>query len=390
MELVRTALDASPLASRSFDLGVFEATDWSFPASSVGRDLHPYPARFIPEIPRAAIATLRPQGVVLDPFCGSGATLHEALRAGLRAIGVDLNPVACMISRVKTTPWSAQDTVVASQHVADFAKALGEREPHDLNNLHREIPRLSHWFSEVGQELLSRSMRYIDDLEGPWRDRVAVAVSAATVRLSRQDSDTRYAAVEKDLNYESGRRVLIDSLRRVTGWLETNTKGVRKAGEVHCADSRDLGFLPDESVDAAIFSPPYPNAYEYWLYHKYRMYWQGFDPLTVRAREIGARPHYSKPNGRTAADFASEMTQVFSGLARVLRPNSGVFVVVGDSQIRGEPVDNRELLTQVADQTGHDLVAAALRPIRASSTSFNLAHRRARVGEHVLLFRRRP
>ena len=39
-------------------------------------------------------------------------------------------------------------------------------------------------------------------------------------------------------------------------------------------------------------SPPYPNAYEYWLYHKYRMYWLGMDPIAVRQQEIGARPHY--------------------------------------------------------------------------------------------------
>jgi site-specific DNA-methyltransferase (cytosine-N4-specific) len=56
---------------------------------------------------------------------------------------------------------------------------------------------------------------------------------------------------------------------------------------------------------------PYPNAYEYWLYHKYRMFWLGMDPLKVRAKEIGARPHFFRKNGATMHDFERQMTLVF-------------------------------------------------------------------------------
>ena len=55
-----------------------------------------------------------------------------------------------------------------------------------------------------------------------------------------------------------------------------------------------------------ITSPPYPNAYEYWLYHKYRMYWLGEDPLAVRRAEIGARPHYFRRNPEPQTTFAAD------------------------------------------------------------------------------------
>ena len=80
--------------------------DWNF--LNVTQDalsnIHPYPARFIPEIPRALISVLgcNENCVIMDPFCGSGTTLLEAQRAGYEAVGVDLNPIACLISRVKT------------------------------------------------------------------------------------------------------------------------------------------------------------------------------------------------------------------------------------------------------------------------------------------------
>ena len=41
---------------------------------------------------------------VLDPFMGSGVTVIESARLGRNAIGVDLNPVACLIARMTLTP----------------------------------------------------------------------------------------------------------------------------------------------------------------------------------------------------------------------------------------------------------------------------------------------
>jgi SAM-dependent methyltransferase len=67
-------------------------------------NLFPYPARTTPSIPRETISKLSPPGgIVLDPFCGGGTTLVEALAQGRQAVGSDLNPVAVYVSKVKTT-----------------------------------------------------------------------------------------------------------------------------------------------------------------------------------------------------------------------------------------------------------------------------------------------
>src|SRR5438045_302768 len=61
---------------------------------------------FIPQIPRKLIELLRPEEgeAILDPFCGSGTALVEAQAAGFPAVGIDLNPIAALISQVKTHP----------------------------------------------------------------------------------------------------------------------------------------------------------------------------------------------------------------------------------------------------------------------------------------------
>lgn len=69
-----------------------------------------YPARFSPAFVRAAISSFsRPGDTILDPFVGGGTTVVEALTAGRRAIGVDLNSLAVFLARVKTTPLTAAE-----------------------------------------------------------------------------------------------------------------------------------------------------------------------------------------------------------------------------------------------------------------------------------------
>ncbi len=62
-----------------------------------------YPARFSPTFAAAAINALsRPDDIVLDPYMGGGTAIVEALAAGRRAIGNDLNSLATFVTRVKT------------------------------------------------------------------------------------------------------------------------------------------------------------------------------------------------------------------------------------------------------------------------------------------------
>lgn len=65
--------------------------------------LHQYKGKFYPQIAKSLInyAGLDPGSVVLDPFCGSGTTLVECLLNGYRGLGVDLNPLAVLVTRAK-------------------------------------------------------------------------------------------------------------------------------------------------------------------------------------------------------------------------------------------------------------------------------------------------
>ena len=135
----------------------------------------------------------------------------------------------------------------------------------------------------------------------------------------------------------------------------------------------DPATLP-ERVGLVITSPPYPNAYEYWLYHKYRMWWLGFDPLAVKEQEIGARAHFFKRAHHTEGQFWEQMRSTFALLCKVLVPRGYACFVIGRSKIHGKIVDNADIIQAVAAEYGFGAAARFDRVISSSRKSFNLSH----------------
>jgi DNA modification methylase len=65
--------------------------------------IHPFPARMAPEIALSKLSKSYPGQTILDPMAGSGMVLSTAARHGLKSIGVDIDPLSVLISRVTST-----------------------------------------------------------------------------------------------------------------------------------------------------------------------------------------------------------------------------------------------------------------------------------------------
>jgi site-specific DNA-methyltransferase (cytosine-N4-specific) len=381
------AVSAATVVSTEPDYAALEQIDWSFERAYTRggtHAIHPYPAKFIPQIPRTLINHLHPgdDTAVLDPFCGSGTTLVEAALAGRMCIGIDLHPLACLISRVKTMCPPANLERQATQ-VASTARRLKDVSV-------PPIPRIDHWFRPPVQQALARLVGAINLIAEPdARDALLVALSSIIVRVSNQESDTRYAAIEKSVSLEE----VFESFERSAGAIAralTDT-WLPLLPHPRCAvvNSNVLDVVPSQlaaPVSLVVTSPPYPAAYEYWLYHKYRMYWLGMDPITVREQEIGARPHYFRSKPATIQDFENQMDHVFRLLGRVVVPGGHACFQVGDSKIRGEIVDNSALLRRSAARSGFVSKVTLRRQIPLDRKAFNPANSRIR-REEILVFR---
>ncbi len=91
-------------------------------------EFYRYPARFSPPFARAAIEAFTRRGdLVLDPFVGGGTTAVEARLAGRLGLGSDLNPLAVLVSQVKTRPRSRSELDDVSRWVTRLPAVLSVR-----------------------------------------------------------------------------------------------------------------------------------------------------------------------------------------------------------------------------------------------------------------------
>ncbi len=315
---------------------------------------------------------------MLDPFCGSGTTLVESQKSGLPSVGIDLNPIACLMTRVKTAPLPP-DLPSSANEAVDRARS-------DQASAIPPIPNLDHWFLPSVQQALAALTNAIAATQPVHHDPLRLALSSIIVRVSNQDSDTRYAAVEKDVNADAVFQAFLRAAKRLHDVLSSRSYSLVPANVMH-ADT--LAVEPQDvpaPIGLVVTSPPYPNAYEYWLYHKYRMWWLGFDPLAVKKHEIGARAHFFKRDHHTEADFERQMARTFELISGVLVPGGYVCFVVGTSRIHGRVVDNASIVEEVARRFDLHRVFSAERSLSAKRKSFNLAHARIKT-ETVLVMR---
>lgn len=369
-------------------LGALQTVDWDFRNAETAlsvHSFHPYPARYIPELPRALISGLtRENETVYDPFMGIGTTLLEANRMGRNAIGNDVSELAVLISRVKTTPIAPD----ALDFLDDIDVIIKDRLRNGVKIAQDGHKNLSYWFKDFVAQEISAIISAITEIKNPdLSDFCRVALSSIIVSVSNQDSDTRYVRVEKDIKQGKTVRRFVNRLSLMKKLMIDDWQNIAKGNsEVAVADTRDAPPFEYDAADLVAFSPPYPNAYDYHLYHKHRFLWLGMDLLFLRRNEMGAHADYSKKNGLSDEDFAKEMEKCLLNISGILKGGRYMAIVVGNSILKGRSIDNEKLIRRVAKKTPLLFEESFERKINLSRKSFNPTIGNIKT-EKILLFR---
>lgn len=352
--------------------------------------IHSYPAKLLANIPFFFFASdeLCPEnGIVLDPFCGTGTVLLEAALSGRVALGADANPLAELITRVKTNYIPGETLPNTLNTVLRRAKLYRRQTEHpdavavwyspsslkQLSNIQRSVGEIVDVsvrpFFELCFSCVARKVSYADPS-------ISVPVHWNPERFNANPS--REEEVRKKLEslktvdvyakFEATCKANIARIGTLNGIIREDA-----AARIVSNDARQLG-LEDNSVDMILTSPPYAGAQKYIRASWLNLYWLNLVSLEgvreLKRHNIG-REDYKKEevfesytgieaadavlkdlyqSGKMkraflAANYLNEMKVALDESCRVLRPDGYMVIVIGNNTVCKRQFDTQDYLT---------------------------------------------
>ena len=377
--------------------------------------IHPYTAKLIPHIPRYFIEKYTQEyNIVFDPFCGSGTSLLSARLLERNAIGIDINPLAVLISEVKTTPLDIYKLSTTIHWFKENIKNLNKK-------INVEFPNIDYWFCRKAKDELSKIKFCIETMNGKFDENVYKFLLVCFSGIIRKSSyaDPRIAKTFKSKRvkekieagwvptpiqyFEETLDRNLERMKSLCEHLSLNANYVK----VFQGDARETRVILKRSkikkVDFIITSPPYINAQDYFRSYKLELWWLGLaTPEQVRylnRQAIGTESIYkcnysslpkskypllniilnkiwkvNKKKAHIVFNYFKNMRYVFKEFQSVLKREGYFCLITGNNTICGVLLPTYKILTQIGEDVGFKLIEISRDKIKNRSLPPNRNH----------------
>ena len=351
---------------------------------------------------------------ILDPFCGSGSIMVGAAQQGRMSVGIDVNPLAAFVSRVKLSPLRDADVVAVSGFLGGFDAALGGVEPWPAPGLRIAPkvfePRISDAVLRLRALIEQRSgsaaqrdflllawLSILQEVGSYFKEGNGIkyrnrkrARGGYVVRPDGAWQLERFGADQAGFVREAFRAKLAEMLADVPAWRLGNWRAQRVIEGDALAETARLGAA---SFDSVLFSPPYVNRFDYFESQKVELWFGGFvDTYQALAalRKRSLRSHLGAALDGAVADlpeveaiidrldpasyavrmrvpalirgYFSDMAMILGRCRHVLVPGGQCCVVVGNSAYGGVIIPTDQIIARLGLAAGFD--AAVVVPVR--------------------------
>lgn len=385
--------------------------------------IHAYSASFGSDLAYDLILGSTIEGdTILDPFSGAGTALLQARLLGRGAIGIDVDPVANLITQVLITQYSVDEIDYLAQSIerqlyaiedewsaVDDGNSLGTLGSKiSLNGFYGVIPEkleIEFWFTPIQRALLAILVALAKSYnEEKLRRVVEVAISSSIIRkwpntLSQArdiDHSRPHRVIREDVTLTSQLAIFRRAFARVVDILKElneHTGTPENPIQVIHGDSESiLRSLKPSIVDYIITSPPYFNAIDYPRSHKFSQWWlwPNHEKLS-RNRYLGLKPggnnsfkqdglpswlqiyegtitkldEMDRPKYLAFGRYVLDMIAVIDELYRILKPGKKLTFILANNVVKGVVLPVADIMADCLEYSGFTSIRRDMRQIRS-------------------------
>ncbi|UCG02207.1 MAG: hypothetical protein JSW11_21775 [Candidatus Heimdallarchaeota archaeon] len=366
--------------------------DWDFPGAStqtLTHKYHSYPARFIPQIPYTIYNMFLNSGGsrIFDPFVGCGTSVVEGVLSQNHSGGVDQNPLAILLSRVKTKPLDCEILTKLwkefhAQFQSEIKSFLFNKEQYTSRKFIFPKRNLSKRFTEDNTRLISLILDYIENeiIYDEFQDFFKVGLSSTISTLTESRNWKKMSIWN---TFRAKIKSMIKIMKEFNLTIADFNNGMQD--DIKLGDARDLSFIPSATIDCIVTSPPYVNALDYNRIHQYNMSVLGYDYRRFAKVEIGAHGHHISNRWRLLTEYFFDMFHTISEMVRIVKLGSVICIVIGDSCLEYERIKSHLHFKKLGELVGltHQLSLSRNIDLTSKSTSKDIGNI---FSEHLIFF----
>ena len=370
---------------------------WSFSDASkldtnaYTHSYHRYPAKFIPQIVNELLSKYTKDGdTVLDPFGGCGTTLVESKMLGRKSIGIDINPIAKLITQVKVTPINPN---LLERELDKLIISFKKYSSKSRTSKIKKSDRILYWFNELQFNELNYMYSSIRKIKNRRVQKFfLVAFSHNLKNSSKWLMKSIKPTIDKNKIYQSSIKTFIRHSKSMIKknseyFLKLKQEGnLNTSSKMYRQNSTKPLPVKSNSIDLIVTSPPYVTSYEYADLHQLSLLWFGNDPKfnnwnkyisnfsSFKKDFVGTTKSKGNNKGdynsltaskiiqslkkkksslaNSVGDYFIDMNKSFTQMYRVLKKGSHACIIIGNTNLKNIPILNAEVALEQMKNTG--------------------------------------
>jgi 16S rRNA G966 N2-methylase RsmD len=273
-----------------------------------------------------------PGDYILDPFCGSGTVLQEAISHRLTALGLEINPAAYAMAKFfcfSKLSQTSRRTII--EHTGDILYLTTSR-------IAKNIPMRGS--SEDYRESISCFIEVAKDMFASTADKnIRLLMLLSLFRAENSKAGNLVATLHRAFKFLSEQLICLP--------ITDN------APTAQLADARSSHNYVNHPVDIIMTSPPYINVFNYHQNYRALLEIFGFDMLKVAHSEIGSNRKHRGNRFLTVIQYCLDIELALNSFSKILAKNGLLIMVLGrESRVRGIAFGNSEIVKRLIDEHG--------------------------------------